>query len=94
MTRGEALKDIYIKSILPAVWQCCVLHCQIRLYKRRDGRLCVLWLLCGLPFGIHQVLLWLTSGSSFFSIAICSCKKLGIDHLANPHKDYLIYNRF
>ena len=44
--------------------------------------------------GHRQVFLWLTRGSSFFSRAICSCKKLGIDHLANPHKDYLIYNRF
>lgn len=95
MTRGEALKDFCTKSILP-VAVAMLLFCIFKSACTKDGitDYVWLWILCGPPFGIHQVFLWLTPGGSFFSIAICSCKKLGIDHLANPHKDYLIYNRF
>lgn len=86
MTRGAALKDFCIRIILPVAM---LLFCVFKFACTRATDYVWLWILCGLPFGIHQMFLWITPGGSFFSIAICSCKKLGIDHLANPHKDYL-----
>ena len=53
MTRGEALKDFFRKTILP-VASAALLYCIFRSACVKTGALDYLWLwiLCGLPFGI------------------------------------------
>ena len=53
MTRGEAIKDFFYKTILP-VAAAALLYCIFRSACVKSGELDYLWLwmLCGLPFGI------------------------------------------
>ena len=53
MTRGEAIKDFFCKTILP-VAGAALLYCIFRSACVKNGELDYLWLwiLCGLPFGI------------------------------------------
>ena len=55
MTRGEALKDFFRKTILP-VASAALLYCIFRSACVKNGELDYLWLwiLCGLPFGIGR----------------------------------------
>ena len=57
MTRGEALKDFFRKTILPAA-SAALLYCIFRSACVKNGELDYLWLwiLCGLPFGIWRLL--------------------------------------
>ena len=57
MTRGEALKDFFRKTILP-VASAALLYCIFRSACVKNGELDYLWLwiLCGLPFGIWRLL--------------------------------------
>ena len=63
MTRGEALKDIVRKTILP-VESAALLYCIFRSACVKNGELDHLWLwiLCGLPFGIWRLRLWIIPG--------------------------------
>lgn len=56
MTRGEALKDFFRKTILP-VASAVLLYCIFRSACVKNGELDYLWLwiLCGLPFGIWRL---------------------------------------
>ena len=59
MTRGEAIKDFFCKTILP-VAAAALLYCIFRSACVKNGELDYLWLwiLCGLPFGR----LWIIPG--------------------------------
>ena len=64
MTRGEAIKDFFYKTILP-VAAAALLYCIFRSACVKNGELDYLWLwiLCGLPFGIWRLRLWIIPGS-------------------------------
>ena len=64
MTRGEAIKDFFCKTILP-VAAAALLYCIFRSACVKTGELDYLWLwiLCGLPFGIWRLRLWIIPGS-------------------------------
>ena len=59
MTRGNAIRDFFIISILP-VATTLLLVCIFKSACVRDGTFDYvwLWILCGLPFGIHRLRLW------------------------------------
>ena len=63
MTRGEAIKDFFYKTILP-VAAAALLYCIFRSACVKNGELDYLWLwiLCGLPFGIWRLRLWIIPG--------------------------------
>ena len=63
MTSGEALKDFFRKTILP-VASAALLYCIFRSACVKNGELDYLWLwiLCGLPFGIWRLRLWIIPG--------------------------------
>ena len=59
MTRGEAIKDFFYKTILH-VAAAALLYCIFWSACVKNGELDYLWLwiLCGLPFGIWRLRLW------------------------------------
>ena len=63
MTRGEAIKDFFYKTILP-VAAAALLYCIFWSACVKNGELDYLWLwiLCGLPFGIWRLRLWIVPG--------------------------------
>ncbi len=71
MTRGEALKNFCIKSILPAA-VAMLLFCIFKSACTKDGitDYVRLWILCGLPFGIHRMCLWIIPGGRSFGGSI------------------------
>ncbi len=64
MTRGEAIKDFFCKTILP-VASAALLYCIFWSACEKNGELDYLWLwiLCELPFGIWRLRLWIIPGS-------------------------------
>jgi len=75
MTRGEAVRQFIFKSIIPAT-AAVLLFFIFRSACMKDGSVdyFLLWLLCGLPFGIHRMFLWIIPGGRSFggSIAVFS----------------------
>lgn len=76
MTRGKALKDFCIKSTLPVV-VAMLLFCIFKSACTKDGitDYVWLWILCGLPFGLHRMRLWIIPDGCFAllsSITRCS----------------------
>ena len=71
MTRGDALKDFCIKSILP-VAVAMLLFCIFKSACTKDGITdhVWLWILCGLPFGLHRMCLWIIPGGRSFGGSI------------------------
>lgn len=67
MTKGGTIREFFIKSILP-VATALLLVCIFKSACMKDGALdyAWLWILCGLPFGIHRMRLWIMPGGSFF----------------------------
>ena len=67
MTRGNAIRDFFIKSILPMA-TALLLVCIFKSACMKDGTLDYvwLWILCGLPFGIHRMRLWVMPGGNSF----------------------------
>ena len=67
MTRGEAIKQFFFKSILPAA-AALLLVCIFKSACMKNGVLDYvwLWILCGLPFGIHRMCLWVIPGDRSF----------------------------
>ena len=63
MTRGEAVKAFFLKSVLP-VAAVILLYCIFKSACMKDGELDYvwLWILCGLPFGIWRLRLWIIPG--------------------------------
>lgn len=73
MARGDAIRQFLMKSLLPTA-TVLLLVCIFKSACTKDGTLDYfrLWILCGLPFGLHRMCLWIIPGSRFFggSIAI------------------------
>ena len=71
MTRGNAIRELFRKSILP-VTTALLLVCIFKPACVRDGTIDYvwLWILCGLPFGIHRMRLWVMPGGSSFGSGI------------------------
>ena len=67
MTKGDTIREFFIKSILPVV-TALLLVCIFKSACMKDGTLDYvwLWILCGLPFGIHRMRLWVMPGGSSF----------------------------
>ena len=65
MTRGETIKDFFCKTILPMA-AAALLYCIFRSACVKNGELDYLWLwiLCGLPFGLHRMCFWIVPGGS------------------------------
>ncbi len=73
MTRKESLKAFIKKTLLP-VAAVVVLFFIFKSACTKDGitDYFMMWLLCGLPFGIHRMFLWIIPGGRSFggSIAV------------------------
>lgn len=67
MTRGDAIKVFFVKSVLP-VAVALLLVCIFKSACMKDGTLDYvwLWILCGLPFGLHRMCLWIIPGGRSF----------------------------
>ena len=63
MTRSEAIKAFFFKSVLP-VTVALILYCIFKSACMKNGELDYvwLWILCGLPFGLHRMCLWIVPG--------------------------------
>ena len=63
MTRSEAIKAFFFKSVLP-VTVARILYCIFKSACMKSGELDYvwLWILCGLPFGLHRMCLWIVPG--------------------------------
>ena len=63
MTRSEAIKALFFKSVLP-VTVALILYCIFKSACMKNGELDYvwLWILCGLPFGIWRLRLWIIPG--------------------------------
>ena len=63
MTRSEAIKAFFFKSVLP-VAVALILYCIFKSACMKNGELDYvwLWILCGLPFDLHRMCLWIVPG--------------------------------
>ena len=63
MTRAESLKQFFVKTVLP-VCAALLLYCIFKFACVKDGTTDYvwLWILCGLPFGLHRMCLWIVPG--------------------------------
>lgn len=64
MTRKEVLYLFFRKSVIPVV-SVALLVCIFKSACMKDGAVDYLWLwiLCGLPFGLHRMWLWIVPGN-------------------------------
>lgn len=73
MTRKEAIFQFFRKSVIPVV-SVALLVCIFKSACTKDGAVDYLrlWILCGLPFGLHRMWLWfvLDGGSMGGGIAL------------------------
>ena len=67
MTRGEAIRQFLVKSILPMA-STLLLVCIFKSACMKNGvpDYVWLWILCGLPFGIHRMCLWIIPSDRSF----------------------------
>ena len=65
MTRSLVWKQFFFKSVLPII-AAFLLFCIFKSACTKDGVLNYLWLwiLCGLPFGLHRMYIWIIPGSN------------------------------
>lgn len=65
MTRKEVLYLFFRKTVIPVV-SVALLVCIFKSACMKDGAVDYLWLwiLCGLPFGLHRMWLWFVPGGS------------------------------
>ena len=63
MTRSEAIKAFFFKSVLPVI-VALILYCIFKSACVKNGEVDYvwLWILCGLPFGLHRMCLWIVPG--------------------------------
>ena len=63
MTRSEAIIALFFKSVLPVI-VALILYCIFKSACMKNGELDYvwLWILCGLPFGLHRMCLWIVPG--------------------------------
>ncbi|MBQ9844016.1 MAG: hypothetical protein IJO31_07680 [Oscillospiraceae bacterium] len=73
MTRGEAIRQFLVKSILPMV-SALLLVCIFKSACMKNGVLDYvwLWILCGLPFGLHRTCLWIIPGDKSFGSSVAT----------------------
>ena len=71
MTRSEAVKAFFLKSVLP-VAAAMLLYCIFKSACMKNGELDYvwLWILCGLPFGLHRMCLWIVPGGGSLGVGI------------------------
>lgn len=67
MTRQESIKSFLLKSLLP-ITTTILLFYIFKSVCMKNGSVdyFLLWLLCGLPFGIHRMFLWIIPGGRSF----------------------------
>ena len=67
MTRSEAVKAFFTKRVLPAA-AALLLYCIFKSACMEGGGIDYvrLWILCGLPFGLHRMCLWIVPGGGSF----------------------------
>lgn len=65
MTRAAVIKEFFRKTVLPVVIAG-LLYGIFQSACMRNGELDLLWLwiLCGLPFGLHRMFIWIVPGGS------------------------------
>lgn len=70
MTRSEAVKAFFVKSVLP-VAAALLLYCIFKSACMKGGELDYvwLWILCGLPFGIHRMCVWIVRAATPWAAA-------------------------
>ncbi len=63
MTRSEAIKAFFFKSVLPVI-VALILYCIFKSACMKNGEVDYvwLWILCGLPFGLHRMCLRIVPG--------------------------------
>ena len=71
MTKNEILKTFLRKTVLPIV-AAVLLYWIFHSACMRNGELdyAWLWILCGLPFGLHRMCLWIVPGGRSLGSAI------------------------
>ena len=73
MTRSAALLRFFLRSVVP-IAVAGLLYCIFRSACMKDGQIDYvwLWILCGIPFGIHKTALWIIprGGSLGGSVAL------------------------
>lgn len=71
MTRAAVIKEFFRKTVLPVVIAG-LLYCIFQSACMRNGELDLLWLwiLCGLPFGLHRMFVWIVSGGGSLGSSI------------------------
>ncbi len=67
MTRKESIKAFLLKSLLPIATTILLFYI-FKSVCMKNGSVdyFLLWLLCGLPFGIHRMFLWIIPGGRSF----------------------------
>lgn len=65
MSRSQVLRQFFFKSVVP-IAAAFLLYLIFRSACTKDGQINYLWLwiLCGLPFGIHRMFFWISPGGS------------------------------
>lgn len=73
MTRGKTVKQFLWKSIVSAA-TAMLLVCIFKSACTKDGTLDYvwLWILCGLPFGLHRMCFWIIPGGKSFGGSIAA----------------------
>ena len=68
MSRSQVLKQFFFKTVVP-ITAALLLFFIFRSACTKDGQINYLWLwiLCGLPFGIHRIFFWIGAGGSMAS---------------------------
>lgn len=63
MTRAAVIKEFFHKTVIP-VAIVGLLYCIFQSACIKNGELDLLWLwiLCGLPFGLHRMFVWIVPG--------------------------------
>lgn len=71
MTRVTVIKEFFRKTVIP-VAIAGLLYCIFQSACMRNGELDLLWLwiLCGLPFGLHRMFIWIVPGGSIALFAM------------------------
>lgn len=71
MTRAAVIKIFFCKTVLPVVIVG-LLYCIFQSSCMRNGELDLLWLwiLCGLPFGLHRMFVWIVPGGGSLGSSI------------------------
>lgn len=64
VTKSEIIKDFLKKCVLPMV-VAALLYFMFKNRLLKDGKLdlLLLWILCGLPFGLHRMRIWILAGT-------------------------------